>query len=136
SVTFAETASGWQETDFTTPVPVAANTTYVASYHTTSGYPQDLDYFAASGVDNPPVHALKDGADGGNGVYAYDPSPGAIVFPGQSYRASNYYVDIVFNRAISVRAGLEPPVVEAATGDSVTASVAVDPGTTPGGLGG
>ncbi|WP_231510171.1 N,N-dimethylformamidase beta subunit family domain-containing protein, partial [Streptosporangium roseum] len=31
-----ETASGWQQVDFSTPVNIAANTTYIASYHTTS----------------------------------------------------------------------------------------------------
>ena len=34
----AETATGWQQVTFATPVAVAANTTYVASYHTTSGF--------------------------------------------------------------------------------------------------
>ena len=33
-----ETASGWQELDFSTPVPVTAGTTYVASYHTNTGH--------------------------------------------------------------------------------------------------
>ena len=32
-----ESASGWQELDFSTPVPVTAGTTYVASYHTAPG---------------------------------------------------------------------------------------------------
>ena len=32
-----ETASGWQQADFGTPVEISANTTYVASYHTQSG---------------------------------------------------------------------------------------------------
>src|SRR5262245_34195043 len=30
----AETASGWQEMTFATPVAITANTIYVASYHT------------------------------------------------------------------------------------------------------
>ena len=33
-----ETASGWQELDFTSPVAVTAGTTYVASYHTNAGH--------------------------------------------------------------------------------------------------
>ncbi|MGO7660552.1 DUF4082 domain-containing protein, partial [Rhizobium ruizarguesonis] len=32
------TASGWQTANFTTPFTIAANTTYVASYHTTGAY--------------------------------------------------------------------------------------------------
>ena len=67
-----ETASGWQEVTFSAPVPVTANTTYVASYHTTSGYySADSDFFATAGVDTPPLHALATGVSGGNGVYAY-----------------------------------------------------------------
>ncbi|MGO7859984.1 DUF4082 domain-containing protein, partial [Rhizobium ruizarguesonis] len=32
------TASGWQPANFTTPFTIAANTTSVASYHTTGAY--------------------------------------------------------------------------------------------------
>ena len=32
-----ETASGWQQVTFSSPVAVTANTTYVASYHTNTG---------------------------------------------------------------------------------------------------
>ena len=43
SATFInETASGWQQVNFTPPVAITANTVYVASYHTTVGhYSQD-----------------------------------------------------------------------------------------------
>jgi hypothetical protein len=99
SATFAETDSGWQQVAFSSPVSITANTTYVASYHTETGYPQDLGYFTLSGVDNPPLHALQDGVDGGNGVYAYDTLTGEIFFPSQSFDASNYYVDVVFTAA-------------------------------------
>src|SRR5439155_401369 len=41
-----ETASGWQQMSFGTPVAITANTTYVASYHTTVGhYSDDENYF-------------------------------------------------------------------------------------------
>src|SRR5262249_37609835 len=33
-----ESASGWQELDFSSPVAVTAGTTYVASYHTNTGH--------------------------------------------------------------------------------------------------
>jgi hypothetical protein len=93
SVTFSgETSSGWQQASFSRPVPISANTTYIASYHTTVGrYSADVDYFASRGVDTPPLHALSNGA-GGNGVYRY----GSSGFPNQTYRASNYWVDVVF----------------------------------------
>ena len=32
-----ETASGWQQVNFATPVAITAGTTYVASYYTTKG---------------------------------------------------------------------------------------------------
>jgi hypothetical protein len=95
SATFVnETASGWQQVNFPSPVAVTANTVYVASYHTNTGnYAGDNNYFAAAGVDNPPVHLLRDGVSGGNGVYAYGATS---TFPANSFLASNYWVDIVF----------------------------------------
>ena len=57
-----ETASGWQQVLFPLPVVIAPNTTYVASYHTNAGhFADDVSYFALSGFDKPPLHALKDG---------------------------------------------------------------------------
>jgi hypothetical protein len=96
SATFtSETSSGWQQVNFSTPVSIQANTTYVASYHTNVGHYSENDYyFTNSGVDNAPLHALKDGVDGGNGVYVYGSSSG---FPNQAYLASNYWVDVVLN---------------------------------------
>jgi len=95
SVTFAnETASGWQQMNFTSPVAITANTTYVASYHTPVGrYAVNSNYFATAGVDNPPLHAPSTTAGGGNGVYAYGPSSS---FPNLTYTAENYWVDVVF----------------------------------------
>lgn len=97
SATFAnETASGWQQVNFANPVPVVAGTTYVASYHTNVGrYAASLDYFAATGVDSPPLYALRNGVSGGNGVYLY----GSGGFPTQTYRSANYWVDVVFQPA-------------------------------------
>ncbi len=55
-----ETASGWQQVNFATPVAINANTTYVASYHTTVGhYSLNANYFASGGADNGPLHALS-----------------------------------------------------------------------------
>jgi hypothetical protein len=94
-----ETPSGWQQVTFATPVPVTAGMTYIASYHTNVGlYSGDINYFASSGVDNPPLHALQNGIDGGNGVYTYSASP---IFPTSTYLSSNYWVDIIFTSAIN-----------------------------------
>jgi WD40 repeat protein len=95
TVTFSgETASGWQQANFATPVAITANTVYVASYHTNVGhYGDDQNYFAAGGVDNPPLHALQDGVAGPNSVYAYGSGSS---FPTETYRSTNYWVDVVF----------------------------------------
>ena len=98
----AETASGWQQVNFAAPVAIAANTTYVASLFTTSGYAIDYDYFARNGADNPPLHALQSGVDGTNGVYTYAASP---QYPAQTYASANYWVDVAFV------AGSGPPPV-------------------------
>ena len=88
-----ETASGWQTVTFPTPVPIAANTTYVASYHTNAGqYASSNPFFASAGVDSAPLHALQSGVDGSNGVYLY----GASGFPNQTWNSSNYWVDVIF----------------------------------------
>jgi hypothetical protein len=88
-----ETASGWQQVNFATPVTIAANTTYIGSYHTDTGnYAVNSAYFTSTGVDNAPLHALKDGSDGPNGAFVY----GASAFPSQTFNANNYWVDVVF----------------------------------------
>jgi methionine-rich copper-binding protein CopC len=89
-----ETASGWQQVNFASPVAITANTVYVASYWTSSGnYSVNGGYFVGQGVDNPPLHALADGVSGGNGVFKY----GTSGFPTSTYNGGNYWVDVVFN---------------------------------------
>jgi hypothetical protein len=96
SVTFDdETASGWQEASFSTPVPIMTGTTYVVSYHTTVGhYAADPGYFAGSEAVNGPLHGLRDDAAGGNGVFSYGPNS---TFPVNNFGATNYWVDIIFS---------------------------------------
>ena len=94
SVTFTgESASGWQQATFASPVQVNAGTTYVASYFTSTGhYAFDQNYFSAD-VDNVPLHALSNASGGGNGVYVYT---AGSAFPNLSYNSSNYWVDVVY----------------------------------------
>jgi methionine-rich copper-binding protein CopC len=88
-----ETASGWQTLEFPTAVQVNSGQTYVASYYAPNGgYADSPGYFSASGYSNPPLNALKDGSDGGNGIYAY----GGDQFPASSYGSANYWVDPIF----------------------------------------
>ncbi|MFI5088964.1 MAG: DUF4082 domain-containing protein [Terriglobales bacterium] len=93
-----ETASGWQQVNFATPVAIAANTVYVASYHTTTGnYSEDDGYFASS-YDFAPLHAVQDGTGGANGIYRY----GASAFPNSTFESANFWVDVVFSPAGSL----------------------------------
>jgi hypothetical protein len=88
-----ETASGWQQVNFSSPVAITANTVYVASYFTPTGdFAVDRNYFSA-GVNNPPLQALPNGTSA-NGVFKYGSSS---AFPVNTYQASNYWVDIVLN---------------------------------------
>jgi Domain of unknown function (DUF4082)/Bacterial Ig-like domain/Bacterial Ig domain len=90
----AESATGWQQVNFATPVSVTANTIYVVSYHTTTGnYAADGGYFATQGAGGYPVTALAAGVAGPNGVYAYS---AASTFPTNSWNSTNYWVDVVF----------------------------------------
>ncbi|WP_309238603.1 DUF4082 domain-containing protein [Actinoplanes aureus] len=111
TVTFTgETASGWQTATFATPIAISANTTYVASYYAPNGrYASDDGAFASAGVDNAPLHALRDGVDGANGVYRYGTGGG---FPTNTWQSANYWVDVVFENNATDTA---PPTVTGTT---------------------
>ncbi|MFN3408680.1 MAG: DUF4082 domain-containing protein [Limisphaerales bacterium] len=98
SVTFTgETASGWQEQLFASPVPIAANTTYIASYHCPNGgYAVDTGYFIAAGWTNYPLRALTNNEAGPNGVFALS---GTSTFPTNGI-GGNYWVDVVFAETV------------------------------------
>ncbi len=90
-----ETASGWQQVNFATPVKVTANTVYVASYWAPVGhFSMDMNYFAKAGVNKAPLHALQNGVNGGNGVYVHASKSN---FPRGNYESSNFWVDVVFS---------------------------------------
>ena len=102
SATFTnETASGWQQVNLSTPVIVTAGTTYVVSYHTDGNYSADPNYFATSHT-NGDLTALASGTSGSDGLYAYGTGQ---IFPTETYNASNYWVDVVFDGS-----SLQPPV--------------------------
>ena len=85
-----ETASGWQQVNFSSPVPVTAGTTYVAGYFAPNGHYSATSGGLNSAFDNPPLHALAS-TSSANGVYAYGSSS---TFPNSSYQATNYWVDV------------------------------------------
>jgi hypothetical protein len=88
TVTFSgETASGWQTQALSTPLSLAAGTTYVVSINA-NAYFGSTQLGLASQVNSGPLHSV---ADGKNGVYG----SAAGVFPTQSFKTSNYFVDVV-----------------------------------------
>ncbi|NUW36462.1 DUF4082 domain-containing protein [Nonomuraea sp. SMC257] len=94
SATFTnETASGWQEVIFSTPVRITPNTTYVASYNTLVGHFSYNQNFFTTQYNNPPLIGLASGVQG-NGVYRYTSQN---LFPTATFKASNYWVDVVFD---------------------------------------
>ena len=126
AIFIGETASGWQQVNFSNPVEITADTTYVASYYAPAGhYSADAEFFGTAGVNNPPLQALANGVSP-DGVYSYG---SASAFPASSYNATNYWVDVVFTTTITSPSGPMVTTVSPAngatsvsTGTSVTAT--------------
>jgi hypothetical protein len=82
---------GWQVATFASPIPINANTTYIAAYYSSIGRGAWDAYGLSIGKTNGPLTAPANSAVGGNGVYHYNNS-----FPNQNNEASNFYVDVLF----------------------------------------
>jgi hypothetical protein len=97
AIPIEETSSGWQEVIFLQPVPVQANTTYVASYHAAHGhYSVDHGYFAMAGRSKNKLAAAQAGDQHPTSVYAFS---NAIIFPNKSGDGNNFWVDVLFTPA-------------------------------------
>ena len=97
SATFTNTAaSGWQTVTLPTPVSITANTTYVASYHTTGAYVATSNFFTSAVTSGPLTAPATSAITGGNGVYSYGGTSTAGIFPTSTFGAANYYADVVF----------------------------------------
>ena len=118
SATFTnETASGWQQVNFANPVAVTANTVYVASYHSTIGHwSANWNFFASSGVDNAPLHALANTSGTPDGRFTYGSSS---AFP-TSTNTANYWVDVAFS-ANSGSGAVAPSITGQPVNQTVTA---------------
>jgi methionine-rich copper-binding protein CopC len=104
----AETASGWQTMQFSSPVAITAGTSYVAGYWAPNGhYTATSSFFYYKPYDAAPLHAENTAPDAStvNGVYATSPG-----FPTSTFHAANYFVDVMFNASATV-----PPTVTAQT---------------------
>ena len=114
-----ETASGWQQVNFSNPVAITANTVYVASYHCTGGhYSVNGGAFATSGVDSSPLHALANTSGTPDGPFAYGSTS---QFPKNTYNSANYWVDVAFSN-IGTGGGTQ-------TGQLTTSPVSLEFGT-------
>jgi methionine-rich copper-binding protein CopC len=114
-----ESATGWQQVNFSSPVAITAGTTYVASYHANNGYAADSGYFA-NAIDNVYLHALSDNASGGNGVYRYGAS---TAFPNNTFSSTNYWVDVVYSTNLT---DTTPPTITTKVPASGATNVALN----------
>ena len=87
------TPSGWQEALLPVPVAIHPDSTYVVSYHTSSGNYASTRSDLSGGKKNGHIVVDDESIAGGEGIYMYG---GSGSFPQYSYYASNYWVDIIF----------------------------------------
>jgi hypothetical protein len=111
-----ETASGWQQANFSDPVAITAGTTYVASYHTNGDYSADPNLFATAQTSGP-LTAPASSTSGGNGVFAYGSSD---LFPTSSFNSTSSGVDVVFKAS-----AIQPPVANNDSGFIATENIAL-----------
>ncbi len=92
-----ESASGWQQVSFSSPVAVQANTVYVVSFSTGGGYfGITTNFFTHGGVTNGPLQALSNSVSGGDGVYNR-----AGAFPNVNGNGMNFWADVAFTPSSS-----------------------------------
>ena len=105
SATFTgETASGWQQVNFSQPVPINPNTTYVASYFAPNGhYSRGRQLLLHGAADRgggqqrgqpAAARAAEHERRRPTDVYTYASSS---TFPTSNFDAANYWVDPVFS---------------------------------------
>lgn len=111
-----ETPTGWQEMRFRSPVPVVAGTRYVASYLAPEGGYHADAHALYNGLDRSPIAVPPGTSAAPASVFAL-----GNAFPTETYRATNYFVDVLFRDSESVPLGV---VSRAPTPD--TSSVPVD----------
>jgi hypothetical protein len=100
----SESAAGWQEVNFASPVSVTAGTTYVASYHAPNGgFAATVGGFAAAAVTRGPLTAPIGTVADPNGVYLY----GSRAFPNGGTN-TNYWVDVLFQSSAPTNTPVTP----------------------------
>ena len=115
-----ETAFGWQQVSFSSPVAIQANTDYVVSFSTGGGYfGMSTSFFSSGGVTNGPLEALPNSVSGGDGVYNR-----AGQFPDVDSNGMNFWADVAFTPSSSGSA----PAVSRSTSSKSTAAVVIGMG--------
>ena len=92
-----ESASGWQQVSLSTPVPITAGTTYVASYFSPNGTFSYSTVNLSKGVINGPLRALSaPGEVFENGAFGYH-HPHRFIRFWVVPNNRNFLVDVIFN---------------------------------------
>lgn len=109
--------AGWKTLKFDQAIPVSAGQTYIASYHSPGNFAIDEKYFAGSHPANTNntlipssglITAPADSPTAHNGVFMYDsdaPGGNLPAFPTNTFKAANYWVDVVFRPAKATESG-------------------------------
>ena len=99
--------AGWTEVTLAAPVAIMANTVYIASYFSPTGYYSSTQNGYLTEIDNGPLTGIANSdPNGPNGLYIYGNSP---LTPNLDFSASNYWVDVKFSPATGP--DTTPPVV-------------------------
>ncbi|MCF2447194.1 DUF4082 domain-containing protein [Dyadobacter sp. CY345] len=117
-----ETSEGWQQANFSSPIPISANTTYIISYHSSSGYYSSVNPYFTTEKTNGHLKGLADTDAVPNGVYKYSAIP---TFPNENFQSSNYYVDVVFE--LGTQSDVTPPAIVSTLPASGTTNVNISP---------
>jgi len=106
-----ETATGWQEVNFT-PVAITANTIYTASVFMANGQYNASGNGFANDITNENLTAPRNGTayDAlGNGSQGVFNASGSSLYPTSSFNATNYWIDVSFVGSVNN----DPPEVTA-----------------------
>jgi hypothetical protein len=95
--------AGWQYVPFLNPIPISANTVYVASYFNSQGFYSYQSQGLLDSIVNGPLTAVANNdpeGDGINGLYIYGvppPPPPLRIFPTNGFNGNSYFVDVQYS---------------------------------------
>ncbi|MBX3390585.1 MAG: DUF4082 domain-containing protein [Phycisphaeraceae bacterium] len=83
---------GWNQVNFSGPIPISANIVYVISVYSPGGWYESTNNVFDNPVLVPPLRGLASGESGDNGVYRHGAGGG---FPTGSFQNSCYFADVI-----------------------------------------